>query len=255
MQKNPNGAEAENQNAQANSNTQAQTTETEKTVNPNSEAEQNIDYKTKFSESSREAQRLLDEKKESDRIIAEKEAEIARLKGQGTESTSDVLYPGFEELDPEAQENLRNYTSMVENRVKDNIYKDPAIIHSRQVFNEKKWSDAFEKVSAQFPDLRDSKDDFKAKYFQPNNVPDNIDVLMVDMAKMHLFDKAKFMGAEEEKKRADRIDMERSSGGDKTPPSNRTIDDYAHMAQENPAKFAKISKEFNADLAAGKLQE
>lgn len=245
---NPNSFEQANENANANSQSQTQGTESETTVNPTTEAVQEIDYRTKFSESAKEAQRLYEENK----------ALQARLAETGTHSQEETpresLYPGFEELDPDAQRNIMAYTQSIEQRVKQGIYNDPAISYAKQTYNERKWNEAFEKVSSQYPELATSKDEFKSKYFQPNNVPENIENILQDVSKIYLFDKAKELGAEEQRQKANRIDMERSTGGDKTPQASRTLEDWQRMAQ-NPAEFAKHSKEYQADLESGKLKE
>lgn len=210
-----------------------------------------IDYKTKFSESSKEALRLLEENKRKD-------AEIERLANLATEdepNADDNLYPGFEDLELDAQENLKEYTRNVEKSVRDNIYKDPAIAFARQAYNEKKWNDAFDTISSTIPTLKDLKDEFKTKYFSPHNVPDNIENILQDVAKIYLFDKAKDIGAMEEQQRASRIETERNSGGDNSPTAGRSLADWQRMQQENPGKFAKESKSFFADLASGKLKE
>lgn len=238
----------------ANPQPDGQGTETEPTdKKPEGEAEPPIDYQTKFSESSKEALRLLEENKAKD-------AEIERLRllaEKGTEETPtiDDLYPGFNELDPEAQANLNAFAQTVSKRTKDEIYKDPAISFARATYNESKFDKALTEVVKKYPDLANSKEEFKTKYFNANNTPDNIESILLDVAKIYLFDKARDIGAKEEKERNDRVDMERTTGGDKTPTSSRTLEDWHRMAQENPAKFAKMSKEYNADVASGKLKQ
>jgi len=220
---------------------------------PNPEAGQDVDYKTKFAESSKEALRLL---AENERLAKELAAKgNTPPTPQGAAATTESLYPGFEELDPEAQKNLIAYTDSITKRAKDEIYKDPAISFARSTYNENKWDKAFESVVSKYPELKNSKDEFKTKYFNPSNTPDNIENILGDVAKIYLFDKAKEIGAKEEQDRAGRIDMERASGGDKTPQPSRSLDDWRRMAQENPMKFASLSKEYKADLDAGKLRE
>ena len=246
---NPNSFEEVNQDANANPDTN-QGTGTETTENPTVEAEPQIDYQTKFSESSKEALRLYEENKAKD-------AEIERLRQlaeQGTSPTND-LYPGFETLDEEAQANLIAYTDMVTKRTMESVYKDPAISFARTTYNESKFDKAFAEVASKYPDLNSSKDEFKAKYFNANNTPDNIATILEDVAKIHLFDKARDIGAKEEQQKANRIDLERTTGGEKAPTSSRSLEDWQRMAQENPAKFAQHSKEYNADLASGKLRQ
>lgn len=223
-------------------------------LNPLDDANKPVDYQKKFSESSKEAQRLYEENKAKD-------AEIERLRllsEKGTNHASgesmDILYPGFEQLDPEAQANLINYTNSITKRAKEEILKDPAISFSRNVYNEKRWNDAFEVVSSKFPELKADKEAFKAKYFKPGvEVPNNIENILEDVSKIHLFDKAKDIGIREEKEKADRIDLERVTGGDKQPKASRSLEDWQRMAQENPAEFAKNSKQYHADMASGKI--
>lgn len=218
------------------------------------EDEPTIDYKEKFSQSSKEAQRLLEESKKKDAEIA-RLAEIARGVEESKRSTDNNLFPGFEELDEEAKENLLNYTRTVEERVKTEIYKDPALAFARQSYNEKKWNEAFDQISQTIPELAADKDAFKSKYYNPNNVPDNIVSILQDIAKIHLFDRAKEIGAREEEEKNKRIDLDRGGGGDKNEPAGRTLEEWQRLQRENPAKFAKESKKFLEDMKSGKLKE
>lgn len=253
---NANPVEQTFENAQvANSQTNADGTQQMETANPIAEAEPAIDYKHKFSESSKEALRLHEENKEKERLLREAQEELERVRGGQGNTASEIVYPGFEELDPEAQQNLLKFTNTVKQQVRDEIYKDPSIAFARQSFNEKKWNDAFQTVAQKYPELNESKEEFKSKYFQPQNVPDNVADILADLAKVHLFDKARSLGAQEEKERSERIDIERVKGGTQAQPSGRTTDDWRRMAQENPAKFASLSKEFQADLESGRLTE
>lgn len=245
----PNSFDKEITDAQANPEAPNQGTEPEKTANPAPEGEQTVDYQKKFGESSKEALRLLEENKKLQDALDAKAAAPAEMPSE----TMNSMYPGFEDLDEEAQKNLINYTNIVTKRATDEIYKNPAIAHSVKIYNENKFDKGFNEILNQYPELKDSKDDFKKKYFNPNNTPDNIKDILGDLAKVHLFDKAREIGASEEKIRGDRIDMERSTGGDKTPKASRTLDDWTRMAQENPAKFAQHSKEYQADLESGKI--
>ena len=245
----PNSFDKEITDAQANPESSNQGTETEKTANPTPEGEQTVDYKKKFTESSGEALRLLDENKKLKEALEVKATAPAEMPSE----TMNSMYPGFEDLDEEAKNNLINYTNIVTKRATEEIYKNPAIAHSVKIYNENKFDKGLNEILNEFPQLKDSKDDFKGKYFNPNNTPDNIKDILGDLAKVYLFDKAKEIGASEEKIRADRIDMERSTGGDKTPKSSRTLEDWSRMAAENPALFAKHSKEYQTDLESGKI--
>lgn len=205
-----------------------------------------VDYKTKFVESAKEAQRLY----------AENQA-LKSLERQETQpevaNSMDSLYPGFENLGEEEQRNLVDYTNEITKRAKAEIYKDPAIAFAKASYNTKVWDDAFAKVSSKYPELITSKDEFKSKYFHVNNVPANIESILEDVAKMHLFDKAKSIGAKEESEKLNRMEIERATGGDKQTTTSRSLEDWARMSQENPAKFAKLAGEYRKDLESGKI--
>ena len=234
--------------------TNPQETGAEKTENPidkENAGSESIDYKVKFTESSREANRLLDEKKAL-------EAEVDRLRTQPKEDSTSYGnnvddIPGFETLGEEEQKNLLAYTKSIEDRTLSRMYKDPALAFAKETYNEKKWDDAYGSVAQDFPEL--SKDDFKGKYFKKNvDVPSNIGDLLKDLAKIELFDRARDLGAKDAREQNDRIEVERSKGGDKTPTSNRSLEDWSRLAQENPAKFAKLSQQFENDLEGNKLK-
>lgn len=259
MQNNPNSFDQELKDAQsgANPDNSSQSTEAEKTVtNPSSEAVQNEDYRKKFSESSKEALRLLEEK----RALEIENERLRQLAERGTDyqqdnhTTSESLYPGFENLDDDAKKSVLAFQEMTIKKTLEAVNNDPHISFSRKMYNENKWDSAFSKVADRYPDLKNSKEEFKSKYFKSSIVPDNIENILEDVAKIHLFDKAKEIGAEDEKKKADRIDLERTSGGNTPETSHRTLEDWQRMAQENPSKFASLSKEFNSDMSSGRLK-
>lgn len=233
--------------------TNPQETVTEPTANietPN--ADKDIDYKTKFSESSREALRLLEESRAKD-------AEIERLKnlaesGANYSNNPEPLYPGFEDLGEDEKKNLLAYTNTIKANTLSEVYKDPAIAFAKKSYNEQVWNEAFEATATEYPALRETREEFKAKYFKADNVPSNIKDILKDVAKIHLFDRAQDMGAARAVEQANRIDIERAGGGDKTPKATRSLEDYQKLAESNPAEFAKQSKQFNEDLASGKLK-
>jgi len=230
------------------------TEQTETTVKPTEEiATPEVDYKTKFSESTREAQRLLEELKAKE---AEIDAIRARESERGTSygNNSGELYPGFEELGKEEQERLLSYTNSIKNKVKEDVYNDPAIAFSRQLYNEKRWNEAFDQAATKFPELREAKDDFKKRFYNQNNVPDNINNIVDDLSKIYLFEKAKDIGAKEATEQNNRIEIERSKGGTKSPVASRSLEDWHKLMETNPAEFAKRSKEYNSDLESGKLK-
>lgn len=249
---NPNSFDKEIQDVQGtNPEPQEQRTEQKETENPLQDVTPAIDYKTKFSESSKEAQRLYEENKAIKEQLELKDKYVQPQAAQAV----DNLYPGFEDLDSDAQNNLIAYTNEVTRRAKEDIYKDPAIAFAKSSYNERVWDGALDKVMDKYPELRDSKEEFKSKYYNVNNVPVNIESILDDVAKIHLFDKAKQIGANEEKTKINRIETERTTAGTKEPTSSRTIEDWSRMQQENPQKFSLLSKEFQSDMDSGKLKE
>lgn len=217
-------------------------------------AEADVDYKKKFSESSKEALRLLEENKKYQQELEQFKTKMEGEVGADYSNSSEPLYPGFDLLSEEEQRNLLAYTQGVQKKVKEDLYKDPSIAFSRELYNERKWDEAFENAASQFPELRDTKSDFKSKYFKKSNVPSNINEILVDLSKVYLFDKAKDIGAKEATENANRLEIERAQAGDKTPTTSRTLEDWHKLAESNPVKFAKLSKEYNKDLESGKLK-
>lgn len=235
---------------------ETETPQTEQT--PATHEPETVDYREKFIESAKGAHALLEEKKKLEARIAELESNPTA----GTPSdlpthspTTEVLYPGFENLDEEAQRNLRAYTDAVMNKTRESIYEDPAIVFAKKTYNETKWENAFTEALSEFPELESAKAEFKSQYFNPANVPDNIGDILKTMAKSYLFDKARDIGAKEGQEIAQRVQLEEPTGGDRTPTVHRSLADWQKLAQENPAKFASMRKQYEADLASGKLKE
>jgi len=213
-----------------------------------------VDYQKKFSESSKEALRLVELQKEKDAEIERLNRELElRDNGHTNVQNTDNLYPGYEDLDEDARKNLIAYTNTVTNKAKQELYKDPAIAFAVKQYNEQKWDSAFNKAASQFPELAQTKDEFKSKYYNVNNVPENIDSILVDIAKIHLFDKAKQIGVKETEEKQNRIEVERTTAGAKDTTAKRSLEDWMRMSKENPSEFAKNSKQFNEDLASGKI--
>lgn len=233
-------------------------TEQKPTVQSEHVIDDGVDYREKFINSAKGAQALLDEKKKLEARIAELESNPTAGNSSGLPIHSpdtEILYPGFENLDPEAQENLLAYTNAVTNKAKQEIYKDPAIAFAQKTYNESKWETAFAETVEKFPELAAAKAEFKSQYFNPKNVPDNMSDILTTMAKSYLFDKARDLGAEEGRKVAERVQLEEPTGGDKTPTVHRSLADWQRLAQQNPAKFAAMKQQYDADVASGKLKE
>jgi hypothetical protein len=245
---NPNSFDEETQDANANPDTNLEGTEQTDTVQ--TPAAEVIDYEKKFRESAKEAQRLYEENKalrEFENAQTSAKSETLNTPPEAVEA----LFPGFEDLDEDAQANLIAYSRTITDKAKRDILKDPAIAFSRQAYNEHKWNEGFTEATQALPELAEHKDKFRARYYNVNNVPDNIKDILVDLGKGFLYDKAKEIGADEERKRSSRIDLENITGGDKQPQQLRSLADWTRMSQENPTKFASMSKEFNEDLKKG----
>lgn len=216
------------------------------TTIPQGTEQEAIDYKTKFTFSAQEALRLKAENDRKDAIIAQLEANKAK-DFNNSPSVEEELYPNFSDLDEDAKQNLLAYTETVKRSVREDIYKDPALAFARSNYNEKKWDDAFTLVADAYPDIKANAGEFKTKYFNPNNVPENISEILSDVAKIYLYDKAEEIGAAKERSKADRIEHDVATGGEKTPAVRRSMEDWLYLSQTNPAKFASLSKEYEAD--------
>lgn len=206
-----------------------------------------VDYQKKFSESAKEAQRLYEENKLLKEQFQARETEHTNVQN------TDDYYPGFNDLDEDAKNNLINYTNTVTRKAKEELYKDPAIAFAKKQYNERVWDSAFDNAVALYPELAESKEEFKSKYYNVNNVPENIDSILKDVAKIHLFDKAKSIGAKEESEKNTRVDIERTTAGKKDPTAKRSLEDWNRMAANDPTQFRKLSKEFNEDLTSGRI--
>lgn len=218
------------------------------TANPDTDSQgtETIDYKTKFTFSSQEAIRLKAENDRKDAIIAELEANKATA-FTNLPDADEELYPNFSDLDEDAKANLLAYTETVKRSVREDIYKDPALAFARSNYNEKKWDDAFAQITDAYPDIKANASEFKTKYFNPENVPTNITEVLSDVAKIYLYDRAEEIGAAKEREKADRIEHDVATGGEKTASVRRSMEDWLYMSQTNPAKFASLSKEYETD--------
>lgn len=199
--------------------------------------------KSKFTASAQEAIRL---KHELDRVQAELQAKN-EAQDFNNQPYSEEIYPGFTDLDEDAKANLLAYTDTVKKSVTAEIYKDPAFAFARSNYNEKKWDDAFAELAEKYPTIKADQVEFKAINFNPNNVPDNISEIMTVLVKNHLFDKAEEIGAEKERSKANRLEIDVATGGEKTPSVRRSLEDWDYMSRTEPAKFAKLHKEYEED--------
>ena len=211
---------------------------TDQTVD-NGTTQPEIDYKTKFSESSKEALRLRDET-----IRLANELELARKQSEQTQgatysNNSEQSIPGFEHMSEDEQKNLLAYTDFITTKTAERIYSDPVIAEAKKKYNESVWLNKFDEISDKYPDLKGYKDDFKNEFFNPDSNPSNLSEILERGAKVFLFDKSADIGAKKALEQAERIDIERSGGGDKAPTQERTSEDWERLRISNPVKFAQ----------------
>lgn len=208
----------------------------------------------KFKHSQAEAIRLYKENEELKKALEQGGRPIETPPAPSINNNpEDEPFPGFNLLDEDAQANLLDYTKNVVGLARKEIFSDPAIAHSRRIYLEKKFDDALAATINQHPDLSAHRDAFKAEYYNPLNVPDNIEELLQGFAKIYLYDQAKAIGAAEALEQAERVELETVGGGDKAPTATRTIEEWNELAKRDPAAFAAQSKTFNEDLAAGRI--
>lgn len=186
------------------------------------------------------------------------DAEIEAAAGAGTEAEFESQIPNFDVLDADTQASLRALFRAMETRVDSRLRSldaDPGIAFARRTVNERKWDLAFDQAAASLPGLAAEREAFKAQHFQANNVPDNIADILVQLGKSFLFDRAREIGATEERSKEGMIDLEAGGGGAQPDPTEMTIDDWERLRLKNPREFARRAPEYNAALAAGKLVE
>lgn len=166
--------------------------------------------------------------------------------------------PNFEFLDEDQQKSLYGVFNHIKTQLVQQISQDPGVQHGRRVVAEKTWDDAFD-AAAKNPlfgnELAQKKADFKARYYNPQNVPGNIEEIITELAKGYLFETAREIGRKEIQEEEGRIEPLRQTGGPGNGGSKMTINDWHLLQQKNPQEFARRSKEYNAQLKAGELDE
>ena len=236
--------------------TGAEQTETGKTEQPKHDVE-TVDYRQKFIDSSKGVNTLLEQNKTLERELAEARknhsAGNTNLPNHSNEQPEN-FYPGFEELDSSEKDRVNAFANAIQKKTLETVNSNPALAYSQKQYNESRWEEAFNIVSTEHPELKDIKSDFKSKYFHPNHVPDNIEDIMKTMAKAELFDKARAIGASEAAEVAQRVQLEDPTGGDNEVSTSRSLAEWQEIAK-NPARFASMKSQYDADIASGKLKE
>lgn len=211
----------------------------------------------KFKASAKGAQDLLRANKERDARIAELQAQLDAA--NNTDNPSDTIYEGFEHLPEDERNNVVGLANAIKTQATSEMMQHPAFKEHEARANELKFDTAFNMVAAAYPDLLDHKEGFKAQYFQPNNVPDNIESLLTDLAKVYLFDNAKEIGKQEGIKNAHHVDdalrTDGGSGGENQTITHKSLQEWETLARTNPSEFSSpaMQKKYNEDMQSGKL--
>lgn len=210
----------------------------------------------KFKESKdREIADLMTKVNLSPEATPSKTEVVAAAEEADTLQDFESAIPNFELLDPDTQDHLRAIFGAMSAKLEKRLNSDPGVAFARQTFAEQQWERAFEAVAPKFgTDLTSRKADFKAKYYNGGSVPPNIESILAELAKGYLYDVAREHGAQEERDRAGRIDLERG-GGPKEPSSTMTVDDWERLRQTNPQAFAARAAEFRQAMNTGQLAE
>lgn len=188
---------------------------------PNPEEDQ-VDYKKKFSESSREAQRLLDETK---RLEGEKTELESKLEQSNENSFDDELskkYPNWDEMTETEQTIVRNQEKL-----------DQRLAVSEE---EKAWEKDYLKAKEEFPQLKEFEDDFKTFCYK---YPRSVDASTLAPA----FLRQKGVSLEKQET-PDRIGLEKSTGG--TKPDKQagqySQEDIKRLRDADYEKYLKLVK-------------
>lgn len=213
-------------------------------------------YKNKTDAEKRELAEKLEKLEQSPNPTPTKTEIESAANNADTLADFEKQIPNFELLDDDTQANLRAIFGAMNSQLDRRLNSDPGVVYGRQVVNEQKWDRAFEAIAPAFgQDLIAAKADFKSKYFQKDNVPDNIQEILTTLAKSYLYDTAAERGAQQARELDERIDPERGQGGPKIPTPSMSIDDWERLRLNNPKEFARRSKEFNEAMSTGKLAE
>lgn len=195
------------------------------------------DYKQKFSESSAEAQRLLNEKKRLEQEKTALEAENARLKQAGTRQSGQG--DSSHKPNPSAPSNTGVY---VDREEFEQMKKIVAPIIDKEKFNQE-----FTSLSSmdEYKTLKGKKAEFKEFCYQPENVNVPTEIL----AARFCMRKAAAKPAETPTAPADEeepIGLESGSGGESelAPPAEGYTDEQLReLRTSNPRRYAQLARQ------------
>ena len=188
---------------------------------PDSDKEKE-ELRTKFSASSKEALRLLEENKH---LRAKLEGNISSEPPSDEEAAKVV--PDYDLLSP-AEQHLQKEQIMLKRR----LAKLGEVVHSQttQLNHEKK----FNELSVKYPSL---KKDVFVEFCNGREPTEN-------MAKAFLFDQAKELGAREEAEKRARQGLESGSGGERKPaPKGLTDEEKEEMRVKDPVRYGRLIRE------------
>lgn len=183
--------------------------------------EENEKLKIRNSESSREAQLLIEQNKLKDE-------RLNKLTNQEAPTDDELkqTYPNWDEMDYGTQTFLKNQAAL-EKKVAatSNILLDK--------LEEEKWQDDLARIKTKHPELADKESDFKAFAYKPSHKNIDVDTL----AKAFLFDNK----AEAVKPNpTPGAVLEQGSGGPKLPPAEISMEDVAVIRTADPKRYREL---------------
>jgi len=180
-----------------------------------------VDYKKKFTDSSREVQRIQDESKQDKEKIKELEVQLVKANIAPSDEELSIQYPDWNFLDEGERNRLRESES-VKKRL-------------RVLEEDKAWERDFKSLKAQ-PEFTSLKEDEFKKFAYENPEIKNLKIL----AQSFLF---KGKAPEEPEKPPKRPGLEKPTAGRKVPPSEMSLADIATLRNEDPRRYFQLIKE------------
>ena len=184
--------------------------------------EGDVDYKKKFSDSSRENQRILQESKLKDEKNAELETKLAEASKTPPEEELAKKYPDWEYKEEEDKERIRK-AEETEKRL-------------RKIEEATAWEADYKSliVNPEFASLKEKEAEFKEFAYK---YPKSVD--LPTLAKSFLYDN------KPEPEAAPRKGLEKPTGGgpEQAPASEMSLEDIGRLRKENPKLYIKMIQE------------
>lgn len=183
------------------------------------------DYKKKFSESTREAQRLLEKLKEEQRRREELESKLAQRAGETiSESVLAKKYPDWDLLDPVEKDRL--------------IKEEEREMRLARLEEEIAWQKDYMAVSRKFPQLSKVEDEFKEFVYRPENKGASL----VTLAKSFLFDRKELVEPKPSPQ-PKRKGLEKATGGTRVVSTEMSREDIERLRKTDYKRYVKLLKQ------------